>query len=386
MIQKPPYYISSRIHEITSHAHVLLRADLNVSIAHDGLIDDFRLNALKPTLNALQQNHAHTLIVTHRAQPTSPDPSLSTKHLVSWFTRNNYDCVYADTIAHAHQKLPHHRFVLLENIRFWPEEKTQDTTFAHTLKGTTTRYVMDAFATSHRSDTSITTLATCYEKESRTIGLLTEHELSSLNHLISKPNKPFALLIGGAKMATKLPLISHMLSKIDIIALLPPLSLLFETHDTHNAHDVPPALLNQARTIAHQAKGRLLLPKDYLVASSWKDSDTYVFRETITPGKKALSIGPKTIDLYYNTLRSAHTLFLNGASGDIQYPLTCEPIKTLIESLCTTPSFKVCAGGDTVAMIHALNLTSCFNVLSTGGGATLAYLSGEPLPGLIPYM
>ena len=398
-------------HTNSFNKKVLLRADLNVPLKNNVIINDFKLSALQPTLNALQKNNANTLIVTHIGRPKDHDESLSTKHLITWFTQHNYDCVYASTIEKAHDLLSNHQFVLLENIRFWPEEKKQhklfaQKLFARKLKGNTDIYVMDAFAVSHRSDTSITILPKLYEKNKRTIGLLVEHELQELNKLLINPQQPFNLILGGAKIETKLPLIKNLLPKTNAIALLPPLSSIFEKALGKEVGKslVNESLISEARNILHETKKlenriilnriilsriilrKILLPKDYLVASDWTDENSYAITDTIPSDKMALTIGPQTIQFYSEQLSSSKTIFFNGASGDIRYPKTCDAINALLQNICTTKAFKVGAGGDTVAMIQLCKKTTCFDFLSTGGGATLHYLSGQPLPGLAIFL
>jgi phosphoglycerate kinase len=391
---KPPYHLTSFLPEMNlKDKTVLLRADLNVPLENGKVLNDFRLKALLPTLDLLSQKEAKILLVSHIGRPEKKDPNLSTQHLLDWLRDHHYDAIFADSIEKAHDLLKDSQsFVLLENIRFWPEEKSSDNSLAQKLKDISEYYVMDAFGSTHRNDTSITLLPSLYEPEKRTIGLLVEKELKELNKLIETPRQPFIMYLGGAKIKTKLPLLEHMLDKITTCALLPPLSFTFQKAQgaSTGVSLIDEKLIPQAQEIiekAQQLKKFLLFPPDYFVAENW-ETQTHVIRaDSFTNRDMGITMGPKTINFYAQESHHTHTIFINGLPGDLRYPHTLQSAYDLCLEICASSlAYKVAAGGDTISMIQEFKLDGCFDFLSTGGGATLTYLSGKELPGLLPFL
>jgi len=390
MDKKSPYHIKSKLSEIAlNQKKVLLRTDFNVPINNGKILSDFRLQATLPTLDFLLEKQAQILIVTHLGRPKDKEPALSTKQLLSWFKDHQYDIKFAPTIEDAKKLFEQKKtLILLENIRFWPGEKKQDNELAKQLKSITDVYVMDAFGVAHRDDTSVTLLPKLYAPNCRTIGLLVQKELQELNKLLTKPKQPFTILLGGAKIKTKLPLIEHLLEKVDTIALLPALSFTFERALNKNVGRslVDESLISQAKQIFEKAKKlntKILLPIDYLVSNKgWTEADKYIEANKFNNKQAGFGIGPKTVIQYQPIIKHSNTIFFNGFPGDLRYPNSLAEIKKLLALFCENNAYKIAAGGDTIAAIQIFHLEKCFNFLSTGGGATLQYLSGKDLPGL----
>lgn len=375
-----------------TNKRVLLRIDGNAPIVDGIIADDYRLQAIRPTLDFLLKQKAHVLLVTHIGRPKVPTPALSTTILVKWLNAHAYQAVFAQTISQAADLLTNHDLVVLENIRFWPEETAADLSFAQQLKTLTDVYVNDAFGTMHRADTSITILAQQYAHDQRTIGFLVEKELRTLNRLLNNPARPFVAFIGGAKLETKLPLIAQLLQHADAIALLPALSTTFAY-----VHDLPIGVslysedyLAQARAIEHEAhalKKKLIFPTDYLVAhKQFAGPYRYCAATAVTPDDLIISIGPQTVTTYQHLMNQAQTIFCNGSAGDLAYPQTIQPMVSLMQNLCKSTALRVVAGGDSASIINHKKLTTCVDLLSTGGGATLQYLCDKPLVGLQPFI
>ena len=390
---KPPYHLTSLLPQMDlKNKTVLLRADLNVPLEDGSILNDFRLKALLPTLHLLSQKEARVLLVTHIGRPKNKENNLSTKHLVSWFNEHHYDVIFAKSIEEAQNLLQSKSFIILENIRFWDEEKTADKSFARELKNITEYYVMDAFGVAHRNDTSLTVLPDLYEPEKRTIGLLVEKELKELNKLIEAPGKPFIMYLGGAKIKTKLPLLENMLDKITTCALLPPLSFTFQKAEgtPTGTSLVDKTLISESHKILEKAKDlniTILLPPDYMVAKTWEDKTRLISAHSFSDQEMGITIGPKTINLYAKEAQHSHTIFINGLPGDMRYPDSLEGAHNLCLEICASSlAYKVAAGGDTVSIIQEFKLDVCFDFLSTGGGATLTYLSGKELSGLLPFL
>ncbi len=389
----PPYHIRSRLRDVRLDNHqVILRVDCNVPLDHATILDDYRLTQLQETLDYLKKEQAQVLLIGHLGRPHGRDRNLSLQPVVDWFTAHGYDAVLADGIPGARALLKKHPLVVLENIRFWPEELTNDKNFAQQLKELAPFYINDAFGTLHRTDTSLLALANAYAPEERTIGFLVERELSMLNQLIEKPKHPYVVFIGGSKLTTKLPLISELIKKADMIALLPAiantiaqyqgLSIGTSLVDTQATQSVA-VLLEQARKLHKE----IIIPEDYLVSlGNFTGPFTYVGAHEVQENHMIISIGPRTLERYQHLIATAQTIFINGIAGDARYPETLNEMRTLLQTLCPSRAFRVVGGGDSVGIIHQLKLMHCADWCSTGGGATLQYLSGQPLPALAPFV
>ena len=374
------------------NVRVLLRADLNVPLKNDKIASDFRLQAFRPTLDLLIQKKACILLVTHIGQPTDQDPHLSTKLLLPWFNKQKYSISYAETIEKAAQLFAPAHIVLLENIRFWAEEKAETQTLAQALRAITDVFVQDAFGALHRSDTTIAQLPLLYPEEHRTIGLLVEQELAALNTILVKPKKPVFAFIGGAKIATKLPLIHNLMTIADTIALLPPLSLTFahaknqpvgKSLIDQTFNNVVRITLNNAR----KNNKRILLPLDYLVSrNGWHEPYETIAANAFEPDQMGITIGPKTQKLYQQESGQAKTIIFNGPSGDLAYPKTCTAMRKLFAFWCPSSAYRLVAGADSIAFLQQFKLQACVNYCSSGGGASITYLSGKKLPGLEPFV
>lgn len=374
------------------NVRVLLRADLNVPLDQNAILSEFRLQALRPTLDLLLAKRACILLVTHLGRPPEPTPLLSTKRLLPWFSHHGYPVTHAQTIDHAERLFAPAHIVLLENIRFWPEEKVSGTSLAHKLHAITTVFVQDAFGALHRSDTTITLLPARYAPEQRTIGLLVERELAALNRFLSNQEKPRMAIIGGAKLATKLPLINHLLTTTETIALLPPLSLAFA-----HARNLPVGStlidLNHQETVrsilanAQKNHVTIILPTDYLVShNGWPGPYSISDATHLQPNHMTITIGPRTQQTIQQQIGSARAIIFNGHAGDLIYPQTCAPMRDIFTTMCNnTAAYTLVAGGDSVSLLEHFNLLHCMTFCSTGGGASIAYLSGHALIGLQPF-
>lgn len=359
----PPYTIQSQLPTMNvAGKRVLLRADLNVPLLNGAIHDDFRLQAIKPTLDLLLKKQAHVLLVTHVGRPKKPDPALSTQLLLAWFIQQKYQIVFAHTIAEAQQLLIKHQLVLLENIRFWPEEQQANTQLTHELHACCHLFVQDAFGALHRTDSTIVQLPLLYKKEERTIGLLVERELHELNRILVAPIRPVLAIIGGAKVQTKLPLLEHLVTIADTVALLPAISFTAPTHE------------------------KIVLPNDYLVSpTGWGGPYQVIKKDVFSDKYVGLTIGPETVAAYTQLIAQAGTIIINGPAGKPEYPETIAPMRALFQALCASTAYTLIAGGDAVGLIDQMGLAQCASFCSSGGGASIAYLSGQALPGLAPF-
>ncbi len=385
-------YFSCKLKQFNlTNQRVLLRADLNVPLINSTIQDDFRLRALLPTLTYLQQHNAITFIITHLGRPKgSVDPKLSTKIFVPWFEKNNLNVIFENDL----KKIQTTQYkpgtvILFENIRFFPGEQNHDQQFAQEVAACADYYVNDAFGALHRNDTSVTLLANCFAPDKKTIGFLVEKELQELTKLKQNPEQPFLLIIGGGKVDTKLALIEGMLNNTSAIMLCPATVFTFlkcigkevgKSLVDEASYTVAQKIMNEA----NKKDCALLFPVDYQIAQEKIDGPLQTVSASAFPANGiGISLGPKTLELWAPLIKQAKTIFVNAAMGFAQRPDTLEGLHELLKLVAASSAHSVVGGGDSVAAVEKFGLTNNkISFLSTGGGATLSYLSDNPLPGL----
>lgn len=369
-----------------NNARVILRADLNVPVYDGKVINDFRLQAFKQTLDYLLAKKAHVTILTHIGRPEHQNQELSTRHLMPWFTAHNYDIQFAPTIETARNSAS--QVTLLENLRFWPEERERSKYFAQELATLGDYFVSDAFGVMHRKDASITLLPLEFDSAHRSIGFLVEREIAALEHIRNNPEQPFVAILGGGKVHDKIPLIEKLIDKAKIILLCPAIVFTFEkARGTRVGKSfVDDDSLNVCREILDLCEKKgvpLLFPVDYQIALETLHGPlSCVEADKIPANAIGTSIGPKTLKLFSEAILDAQTIFFNGVFGFLERKDTLEGARKLIELIAQSPATSIVAGGDTAAVAQAFGLLENIDYVSTGGGATLAYIAGQDLPGL----
>lgn len=373
---------------------VFLRADLNVPLAHGIILNDYRLKALIPTLTYLLNQHATIILATHIGRPHDHEEDLSTRHLIPWFKQHNYPIIFAphlEQVPHFIQKSPG-SIILLENLRFYSGERNHDPQFAHLLARNIDFYVNDAFALLHRTDTSTTLLPHLFVPEKRSIGFLIENELLHLNKLIHNPAHPFTLALGGGKLETKIPLLKNLIPHIDNLLLCPAIvfSFLKALGKPVGRSLIDESALSQCTDLLTHAQHhnvKVLFPSDYQIAQgSFEGPLSFVNAEQFPSDGIGISIGPKTYESFGAVIRDSKTIFYNGLMGSVARPETLQGINALLNAMIQSDGFSVVGGGESVAAAQLWEHADKISYLSTGGGATLNYLSGAPLPGLEPFL
>lgn len=381
----------------TSHIHewdlqnqrVFVRADLNVPLLKGTILDDHRLYAILPTINLIRQKGGKIVLATHIGRPKKPEEKLSTKILLEWLQERGYKIDFASTLQEAAQKSKeaNDAIVLLENMRFFPGEKRKKTAFAQQLAACADYYVNDAFAALHRDDASIALLATFFAPEKRSIGLLVQHELQALAPL-KKPTQPFVLIVGGGKVADKLPLLEGFLDSVSTVLLCP--AFVFSFMKTAGKEVGKSLVYDNATTLitdflkkAKKNNVAIIYPKDYLIATGSIDGPLSIVKaNAIGKNDFGISIGPETIKEFAPYIRNAKTILYNCAMGFFSRPETLEGTEKLLKLVGISKAYSVIAGGESVAATHYFGLQKKMNYLTTGGGAVLTYLAGKKLPGL----
>lgn len=371
---------------------VLVRIDGNVPLtANNTIADDSRLKATLPTLELIKQKGGRSVLLTHLGDPEAGDKKLSTQLLVPWFTEQGFAQTFFATDIASAQSLQAAPFdlIMFENLRFFKEEQEASQPFAKQLATLGTYFVQDAFGALHRNHTSISILPLEFTPDHRSIGLLVQKELIHLSPLLDNPQQPYVALLGGIKAETKLPLIQALLPRIKTLLITPPLCFTFlkALNKPIGKSTYEPDMLDTALAILDEAETRyirVLLPDDFLATdTSFEHPDDCYAVTELGEQEVGISIGPRTTDHWSTLVHSARTLFCNGLPGNKEYPATLTTIKRLLDAF---PRNQTCviAGGDTNALIKQLHI-AIDGFLSTGGGSTLAFLSDQPLPGLIPF-
>lgn len=365
---------------------VLLRADLNVPLQNGAIANEFKIKALLPTINYILEHGARITLLTHLGRPKGPDPKYSTRPLAEWFNHHGFATAFIETPTEKPD--PKAQITLLENLRFFPGEKGRDETFAKQLKTLGDIYVNDAFGVLHRNDTSVTLLPALFNPEERTIGFLVEQELTALSRLVDNPAQPFVFICGGGKIHDKLPLIEAMLDRVQSILFCPAVACtvskaLGKSVGKSLVDDSSLTAVSEFLKKAFEKGVRILLPSDYQVAKdNLQGPLASVCADEFPFDALAISIGSCTIECFAKEIKEAKTIFFNGLPGFLDRPETLQGAAGIFKAMGNSSGFSVIGGGDSVAAAQELGLDDRIDYLSTGGGASLAYLAGEELPGL----
>lgn len=371
---------------------VFLRADLNVPLDNGVILSDVRLNAIKPTLNMILEKGGKIILATHIGRPQEFDRQLSTKNLLGWFKKNGYSIILESNLSNAYEKsfLDNKTIVLLENLRFFPEEKNGDPAFAQQLAKLGDFYINDAFGVMHRTHSSVFIVPTYFSKEKRIFGPLVEQELIHADKL-QNPEHPFSLIIGGNKGLEKIPLISCLLPKIDTLLVCPALAYNFlQVEENSNGTTlVDEQSFTSCKKLLAQAKKldiQILMPVDYIISknNSKPFAGPFIVKKAneLIKSDFCVSIGPETQKNYGRVILQSKTIFYNGLMGDIHFPESLEGIDSLFKAMERSKGYSIVAGGDSTAAVKILGHLESVNYLSTGGGALLAYLCNQKLPAL----
>ncbi len=366
---------------------VFLRIDLNVPLKSGKVLQDYRLQQIRPTLDYLREHGARIVIGTHLGRPKNNEPNLSTQVLEPWFKDHDYPVAFAATIEQAQEMMESHDLVLLENLRFFPGELEPNKELTNQLKSLANIYVTDSFGTLHRDNCSIAELPLLFKE--RTIGFLIEKELTVLNKLLNKAEKPFVMILGGGKVIDKIPFINNLLPLVDMIALCPAIAFSFLRSFNYEVGRslVDDKSVQEICNLAQQSQEhhtQLFLPPDFLVEQHGKLSVVPI--GDFPTDAMGWSIGPETCEGWKDIIERAGTIFINGLPGQLSRPETLPYYNQLLNKVADSKAYTVIGGGDSVGAALQLKLEDKMDFLSTGGGATLAYLSGKELPGLIPFI
>ena len=371
-----------------SGKRILVREDLNVPLANGAIADDARIKAAIPTIEHLAERGAMVVVMSHLGRPKGVDPSLSLRPVAAALSKQlgrkvkfAEDCI-GEAASTAARKLKGGEVLLLENVRFHPEEEANDPEFAKQLGSLGEIFVNDAFAASHRAHASVVGVA---EHLPAYAGELMVAELTALHKALDDPKRPLIAVVGGAKVSSKVGVLTHLLEKVDALLIGGAMANTFFRAQGHptGAGLVEESALKDALEVEKKGGRKLVLPVDLVCARKMEAGQELrtVAADAMEPGWMALDIGPRSVAEFSKHIASASTIVWNGPMGVAEIPDFATGTKAVGEAVARSGAYTLVGGGDTVAAIDKLGLCG-FSHISTGGGATLEYLEGKELPGV----
>lgn len=375
---------------------VLLRCDLNVPLDGGAITDDGRIRASLPTIRALTGAGAAVVVAAHLGRPGgTPDPALSLRPVAARLGEllGAEVALAGDVTGPSAQAtvaaLGGGRVALLQNVRFDPRETSKDDRqrgeLAAELAALADAFVSDGFGVLHRKQASVCDVATLLPGYA---GELVLAELAVLRRLVDGPDRPCVVLLGGSKVSDKLAVIEALLPKVDALLVGGGMCFTFLAAQGHEVGDslLQPELVDTCRRLLQEAGPSIVLPRDVVIAQELSEqaSTRVVAADGLPAGWKGLDIGPETVRRFAQQLAGAATVFWNGPMGVFELTPFAAGTLGVARAIAESESFSVVGGGDSAAAVRQLGLPdSSFSHISTGGGASLEYLEGKQLPGIV---
>ena len=379
---------------------VLVRVDFNVPMKDGVITNDNRIQAALPTINKLVSEGAKVILCSHLGKPKNgPEEKFSLKaaaarlaELVSaQVTFVPSDVVVDDTVRTAVDKMQNGEIVVLENTRFRKEETKNIESFSKDLASIADAFVMDAFGSAHRAHCS-TVGVTEFVKETA-VGYLMQKEIKFLGNAVENPVRPFVAILGGAKVADKLNVISNLLEKCDTLIIGGGMAYTFLKAQGYEVGTslVDDTKIDYCKEMLEKAKANgkaLLLPVDTVTASEFPNPidaaiEVVTYDSNKIPADRmGLDIGEKTQALFADAVKTAKTVVWNGPMGVFENPILNKGTVAVAQALADTDATTIIGGGDSAAAVMQLGFADKMSHISTGGGASLEYLEGKVLPGV----
>ncbi|MDF2947701.1 MAG: pgk [Bacillales bacterium] len=374
---------------------VFCRVDFNVPMNNGVVTDDTRIVAVLPTINYLIENGAKVILASHLGRPKgkvveelrlTPVAEKLSEYINKKVLKT--DEAFGESVEAAVAKMNDGDVLLLENVRFYPGEEENDLELAQAFAKFSDIYVNDAFGAAHRAHSSTSGIAKFIPSVS---GMLLEKELNVLGKALSNPERPFTAIVGGSKVKDKIGVIENLLDKVDNLIIGGGLAFTFIKAQ---GHEIGKSLLEEdkidlAKSFIEKAKAKgvnFYMPIDAVVADKFgEDADTLeVDVDSIPSDWMGLDIGPKTSKLYSDVIASSKLVIWNGPMGVFEIDKFAQGTKTVAEALAnSTNTYSVVGGGDSAAAAEKFGLANKMDHISTGGGASLKFMEGKELPGIV---
>ena len=370
----------------------LVRVDYNVPMnAELKIVDDTRILSTLPTINYLVDHGAKVILCSHLGRPNGQvDTKLSLRPVLARLSKLlNKPISFAEDVLDKStvemvDRMQNGDILMLENIRFYKEEDKNDPKFAKKLADLADIYVFEAFATAHRKHASTFGVASLLPS---VIGFLVEQELQVFDKVLNNPEHPFVAILGGAKVADKLPVIENLLDKVDYVLIGGGMAYTFIKAIGGNIgmSIIDNTKLDLAKEILDKAKEKgvkIMLPIDNVGAKEFsEDAETKLFNSGFfADDYQGMDIGPKTIKMYKKIIKKARTIVWNGPLGVYEYEKFKKGTNKIAKYVAKSKAISLIGGGDSIAAIQSLGVAKKVTHLSTGGGASLMLLQGKKLP------
>jgi phosphoglycerate kinase len=374
---------------------ILLRLDLNVPLVGDIITDSTRIDKILPTLEFLISQNAKIIIISHVGRPKGKvinelslrpickDLEMKLNQNIKLISKKITELVPKDLFNSDNGKI-----VMLENIRFYPEEENTNQQFAKHLADLADIYVNDAFSCSHRAHTSIHDITNFLPSYS---GLQFDLEVGALKKITSEIKKPITCIIGGSKVSSKINIIKNLIPKFNNIVIVGGMANNIIKYMGNNIgkslqEESSDSIIKEIFSLSQTEGCKIIYPKDVIVGKNLNGAPQVKELNQISSDEMILDIGPKTISMINNIIDESNTILWNGPAGYFENPNfangSIEIAKKIIENNKSNKIYSVAGGGDTVSLLNSLNSINNFNFVSTAGGAFLEYLEGKELPGI----
>ena len=374
---------------------ILLRLDLNVPILGDKITDTTRIDKILPTLKFLISQNVKIIIISHVGRPKGKvvnelslrpickDLETKLSENIKLISKNIKEINSKDLFNSDDEKI-----VMLENIRFYPEEEKNNEEFAKHLATLADIYVNEAFSCSHRAHASIHEITKFLPSFS---GLQLNLEVDALKKITSEIKKPITCIIGGSKVSTKINIIKNLIPKFDNIIIVGGMANNIIKYRGNNIgkslqEENSDQIIKEIFSLSEKENCKIIYPQDVIVGKNLHGTPQIKELSEISSDEMILDIGPKTINLINKIIDESNTILWNGPAGYFENPSfangSIEIAKKIIENNKSNKIYSVAGGGDTVSLLNSLNSINNFNFVSTAGGAFLEYLEGKELPGI----
>ena len=374
---------------------ILLRLDLNVPMLGDKITDTTRIDKILPTLKFLISQNVKIIIISHVGRPKGKvvnelslrpickDLETKLSENIKLISKNIKEINSKDLFNSDDEKI-----VMLENIRFYPEEEKNNQEFAKHLATLADIYVNDAFSCSHRAHASIHEITKFLPSFS---GLQLNLEVGALKKITSEIKKPITCIIGGSKVSTKINIIKNLIPKFDNIIIVGGMANNIIKYRGNNIgkslqEENSDQIIKEIFSLSEKENCKIIYPQDVIVGKNLHGTPQIKELSEISSDEMILDIGPKTINLINKIIDESNTILWNGPAGYFENPSfangSIEIAKKIIENNKSNKIYSVAGGGDTVSLLNSLNSINDFDFVSTAGGAFLEYLEGKELPGI----